>query len=188
MKNLINRVCLFTRIIVGATRSNHAHASEGGRVKQNWLASIPFGSLTALWAVSNDYGQMDAQVGVMDWHHNEETDVTVDIWVQTHVEDCGLTVYMCTPEWRAQGEGEGVVQFNPHKWGQNGYFLCFLSKGKVLPLPWLWGVVIPHPSTLLVEKAVVEAERKSQYAQQMEERRLFDAGLTKPRRSSRSSR
>lgn len=187
MKILVNRVSLFTRLVVGATRSNHAHAKEGGRVKKGWLASIPLDSLAALWAVSDSYGQMDAQVGVMDWYHNEETDVTVDIWVQTHVEDCGLTVYMCTPEWRAQGEGDGVVQFNPHKWDKSSYYLCFVSKGKILPLPWLWGSVIPHPDTLQAERKAVEEADRLQAAAEAAAQAEFDL-VGRPRRLCRTSR
>ena len=186
MRQLFNRVSLFARLLVGATRSNHAHWAEGGRGGKSWLASIPLGSLAALWEVSDDYGQMEAQIGGTERYFDGTE--TIEGWVQTHVEDVGLTVYMCTPFWRAQGEGEGVVQFNPWRWSQNGYFLCFMSKGKVLPLPWLWGVVIPHPSELLADQAEVKAEDNFRTAYEAEERRLFSAGLMPPRYSGRSSR
>lgn len=188
IKRLINRICLFFRVIVGATRSNHAHWASGGRGGKGWLASIPFTETGALWAVTDSYGQMAAQVGVMDWYHDDDTGETVDEWVQTHVEDVGLDVFMATKEWRDQGASPGIVQFNPHKWSQNGYFLCFLSKGKVLPLPWLWGTVIPHPDTLKEERKEVEAENNRLHANAAEELRLFRAGLIEPRRSGRSSR
>jgi hypothetical protein len=136
-----------------------------------------------LWGITHSYGQMDAaicwsssyEVGEGEW----ETE-----WTKMNDDGSIITVFMATKEWRDQGVSPGIVQWNPHKYIGAGYYLGWNLYGVILPLPWLWGTIIPHPDTLLSEKAEVKAEEDKVREQRNAGR---NAGLVREP-SSRSSR
>lgn len=179
----VHQSASFLSVLETATRSNRAH-----NPKSWWAVPSPKTWLT-LWRVCDSDNQIEAVIGSFNYWY-EEGEYRAE-WKTCDVEEVELTVFMATNEWRNQGKIPGVAQWNPHRsWGEL-YYLCFQLKGVTLPLPWLWGSIIPHPETLLLEKW--EAEEQSR---QMRERSHEDAlwliasgrEAGRPSRGGRSSR